>query len=90
MTLADLEGEEGGQILSFDCSFRQKKNRLAHPLWEFVPPQENPGSATDHFKGISKALQLYFRIFTNVHEDAEKKDDEVVYLADTRDLRSDC
>ena len=22
------------------------KNRLAHPLWELAPPQENPGSAT--------------------------------------------
>ena len=35
----------GVQILSFSCSFRQN-NRLAHPLWELAPPQENPGSAT--------------------------------------------
>ena len=24
-----------------------QKNRLAHPLWELAPPQENPGSASD-------------------------------------------
>ena len=77
MTLADLEGEEGVPNSFIFIQFSAKKNRLAHPLWEFVPPQENPGSATDHFKGISKALQLYFRICTNVHEDAEKEDDEV-------------
>ena len=23
-----------------------QNNRLAHPLWELAPPQENPGSAT--------------------------------------------
>ena len=37
------------QILSFLCSFRQKKfqgNRLTHPLWELAPPREYPGSAT--------------------------------------------
>ena len=37
------------QILSFSCSVRQKKlqnNRLAQPLWELAPIQENPGSAT--------------------------------------------
>ena len=26
--------------------FTSKKNRLAHPLWQLAPPQENPGSAT--------------------------------------------
>ena len=34
----------GVQILSFSCSFRQKKlqnNRLTYPLWELAP-QENP------------------------------------------------
>ena len=38
---------------SFICmQFSAKKlqnYRLAHPLWEFVPPQENPGSAIDSF-----------------------------------------
>ena len=37
------------QILSFPCSFQQKKlrnDRLAHPLWELAPLHENPGSAT--------------------------------------------
>ena len=36
----------GIQILSFSCSFWQK-HRLAHPLWELVPPQENPGTAAE-------------------------------------------
>ena len=54
--VADLRGAPGTrpplgvQILSFSCSFWQK-NRLAHPLWELAPPQENPGSTTgnNHF-----------------------------------------
>ena len=36
----------GFQILSFSCSFRQKKNSLAHPLLELVSPSGNPESAT--------------------------------------------
>ena len=34
------------QILSFLCSFRQT-NRIAHPLRELTPLQENPESATE-------------------------------------------
>ena len=30
-----------------------RNNRLAHPLWELAPFQENPGSATDSFFKIS-------------------------------------
>ena len=52
--LADPVGVQictlGVQVLSFSCSFRQKKlqnNRLAHRIWELMPnPQENLGSAT--------------------------------------------
>ena len=25
---------------------KMENNRLAHPLWELAPPQENPGTAT--------------------------------------------
>ena len=64
LSVADLRGVPRTrtlwvQILSFSCSFRQKKlqnNRLGHSFWEWTHlPQENPGSATD-FTLIRRSL----------------------------------
>ena len=35
----------GSKFFYFHAVFG-KNNKLARPVWEFVPPQENPGSAT--------------------------------------------
>ena len=54
--VADLTGDSRGtcppwgfKFFHFYAVFGQK-NRLAHPLWELVPPQENPGSATGTYR----------------------------------------
>ena len=70
VSLADPRGVLGTRpslrfkILSFACIFDKKlqNNGLAHPLWELVPPPENPGSATE-----CHLLQLYLCICQSVH-----------------------
>ena len=43
----------GSKFFHFNAVFSKnlQNNRLAHPLWELAPPQENPGSATDYTLG---------------------------------------
>ena len=42
-------------------SAKNCNNRLAHPLWELAPPQENPGSATEHSSSSAPAHWYYRR-----------------------------
>ena len=41
-----IQGGRQGRPNSFTFVQISAKNRLAHPLWELAPPQENSGSAT--------------------------------------------
>ena len=63
MSLTILIGEsKGGDPNSFIFMQFLAKNWQAHPLWELVPPQENPGSATVfwlHFMKVSLIAQRY-------------------------------
>ena len=42
-------------------------NRLAHALWEFAPPQENPGSATVMASSLRYKIDMIGNLFT-IHE----------------------